>query len=399
MNYKTKYLKYKKKYLLLKRLRQLNKKEIKIGGGTLLEINAYYDKNEFIQFYNAEVNDNTKHKGENHTKTSFQFLANLLDKFTKYGNVSGEINMLVGASNKHENDYFRFFESPFYSLYLDDSDENFNAERQFHMYTINYDKLINDRVNLSKFHNKISEIHFDTNVSDKIPLNFLEIAQYILMPGGRIIWNLQFGQEALCEYDINNHRITTIGKNSLFDPTKNYVSIDLENKLINADINYFANPNIKISPYFQEKIYYVEGTKIKYFKNNFDTQEFRDQFLGNCMGLFPNFEFEIIEYSYANYLYPVPIKLIKNRENKLMIETDSNIVNNIFNKVMSDEEKQNYINNKRIDEGLIYEFSYIILSNRNLHQIFKNKLEHELIGEIYTEFYKPMYYVVSTKIT
>ena len=79
-------------------------------------------------------------------KPSLQLLRDQLSKF-QIGSLTplndGPFNILVGCTNSDDNDYFRFKDSEFYSLFIDSRlDVQFEGKKQYYMYTINYEQLI-----------------------------------------------------------------------------------------------------------------------------------------------------------------------------------------------------------------------------------------------------------------
>ena len=328
MDYKHLYLKYKNKYISLKS---------QIGGKIFWRYIKLTEE-DFVTLYEKDTNHNDKHY-------SLKFL--LTQQSSIPINLNAEpFNVLVGCTNSVDNDYYRFKNSNFYSLYIDSNhDTGFDSIKQYHMYTILYDDLIDQIKNIPQ--NIVLNIHFDTGVSYSCPGDeYLKIASHILVPGGKLIFNYGMQHAAnIYFYDhINNKFSNNIKKEDLEQMYNIQINIDS-----NTIINYY-NKN-KLDPQFNVEIIYIYG-------NRRFINEFECNYIDYLREKYPKFTFEEKTYTFRNYTYPVPIrKLIDNDK----INTYYEKINFIFNEIMNKEERLNYIKSPVISPELVHKLKIRIL--------------------------------------
>ena len=126
MDYISKYLKYKNKYISLK-----NKTNLQRAGAISSSIKSE-NLQKFITLYNSQQTEG---------KSSLDILYNLGLKIYK-----NPRNILIGCTNKNVNDYRRFKDNNFYSLYINSLDYGdaltFDSDKQYSMYTIYKENLL-----------------------------------------------------------------------------------------------------------------------------------------------------------------------------------------------------------------------------------------------------------------
>ena len=364
--YKNKYLKYKEKYIFLKKLLITQ-----TGGMTLLPILFQFDKDIFISWYMMKTNiDINQDEG----KSSFQVLLDLFNQIPPNEMISIEpYNILVGADCIDDTDYLRFKDSDFYSLYVDTTLSPRIPERQYYMYTVAYDNISFDYRQMIP--NSVKNIHFDTGVSYFAPIKYLEIAEYLLIPGGKIVWDLLQHNSNIFMY--SNGMIRTYNniytEEEIIKQFSNdyHISIDFDEKKI-VPIEGFFNNN-KINPQIPVKIVYPYEDTFK----SFNTEPYNG-FLEFCSRTYPRLKFEQKKYSYAKYSYPVPIRIITN---ELHIHVFNDIVNFVVNFVMNYDERVQYIKSKTITTEQIIELVNRINSSDDLKEkiLQKNLITKDLL--------------------
>lgn len=376
--YKDKYLKYKKKYIELKR--NLKKKSDIVGSGTLMSILYRYDFNDFVRWYNMKTNPE-----QQNPMNSFQVLVDLFNERTQDEVISVEKpSILVGATNNNDNDYMRFRNSPTYSIFIDNELKQFNAEKQYNMYTIDYDSMINEQAGQELYTmlppESIANIHFDTGVAYFCSLKYLEIASYLLVQGGKIVWSLE--QHHSNPFIYSNNKFTSLMDNSNIvkeQLERQYeVNIDTNNKILTIKPESFATRGL--SPQANISILYKNET------NNFVKFELlmSNDFVNFCETHYPQLSFEKKTYSFANYTYPVNVRIIN--EQNLNINVFVNIINFVINDVMNLEERRNWINTGRLSIEKIIQLSDRIYTMKNLlnYMLDRNRelIPHNVIENI-----------------
>jgi hypothetical protein len=332
--YKFKYLKYKEKYLKLK-------KNMK-GGMPLKDILYRFDSSDFDEWYQSEIQN----------KSEYQILLELFNN-NQISNhfVTESFNILVGATNSYDNDYIRFKDSNIYSLYID-TQVSREPDRQYKMYTVNFNDILPNILSFPE--NSVNQIHFDTGVSYFCPIIYLHFAEHVLIKGGKIIFDLAQHTSPFIFFHNGDfyYGNQLISKNQIEDDYN--VSIDIENHSISPKINHHEvygsgdiNPQMIIIGDNNDTFYH---------------DPYRG-YLNFCSQKYSQLNFEEKTYTFSNYTYPVPIRIInENLEINLFDETLSFIVN----RVMTLDERRNYINNKTISPDLTSDIIRRITENDNI---------------------------------
>ena len=403
----SKYIKYKNKYIFLKNKNSiLNDTTLSmsiVGGG------EKYTKNlkKFIDWYNTQQQ----------SKSSVDILQ-ILYKFHQFDDLkifSIPRNILVGCSNKDDNDYFRFKDNNFYSLYINSSNEfAFDSVRQYYMYTIYKEQLLeqinneNYKGNKIKYKlenlppNTIDNIHFDLYTSYLCnSQEYFRIASHLLKPYGIMSFNL-YGNTSGAIYTYN--QTTKIFKSnfgresdpevSLQELQDRYkVIIDVEkNEIRLAKSAYLSN---MLSPQSYLTINNsVKGSRFEFISNY-------DEYIEYLRTIYNGkFTFEKVMYTLKNYTYPVPIR-IDNTNQILLYDESKSLI--IFNIIMTSDERQGYLKDKIISEDLINELAERILENAEYLQHFSEDntitlTKENIVDKINSILSKPQYYINVTKI-
>jgi hypothetical protein len=283
---------------------------------------------------------------------------NSFDVFLDTINARDEsINIMIGTNNLYENDFYRFSENNFYFLHIDSNQpQTSTAYQQSKMFSINYQD-IKHRFNEMKKHS-VNEIHFDTGVSYFAPIDYLKIAQHVLVPGGKITWDLADHGSCAIYYSSKHDEFYDSRDGSLM--THKHVNDDLskydvmivqsekgDNVIVPQNEQYFENN--KINPQMAISIL-DRDLKHKRFK-----RERLLGFLDYCSITYPELHFEQKQYTHANNVYPSPIRIMKIEQEKnnmhssdFMINVYNSSVNFIVNYVMNFEERQHYVTTKKI---------------------------------------------------
>lgn len=370
--YKNKYLKYKKKYFDLKKNISNNQK----GGRTLLPILFQYDIDMFEGWYGMKSSPGPN--GEN--KNSFEIL---LDLFEPVREQIEPFNILVGAKCANPVDYFRFRDSPNYSLYIDlfNQSDMITPDKQYFMYSIDYKNVDENLERMPS--NMIESIHFDTGVSYFAPINYLRIADHLLIPGGKIIWDLLQHQATIFMYDNTTNKLRNPMSHKYFSQEQvdeinrdNNIFIDFTEKKIVPAEGFFTNNTI--APQMPIKIVYIDNTQDKPVFKEF-TNEPYNGFIDFCNGMYPNFIFEMKSFSFLDYTYPVPLR-ITNPE--LEIATFMEFVDFIVNKVMNFEERKNYVETKKISIEKLIQLTDRISRSEDIKRVIIEKrfIPNELLN-------------------
>jgi hypothetical protein len=358
--YKFKYLKYKEKYLKLK-------KNMK-GGMPLKDILYRFDLSDFVKWYQSEIQN----------KNEYQIFLELLNQNQNQNQIPndflvGPFNILVGATNSYDNDYFRFKDSNIYSLYINTKVSK-EPDRQYKMYTVNFNDISPNILSFRE--NYVNQIHFDTQVSYFCPINYLHFAEHVLLPGGKIIFDLAQHGDYPYFYD-GNIFSNKIDKKKSKDELEleHNVIIDMDRRTILPSINYLGvYANGYIDP--QLRLTIVEYVDSKFIPFNKDPYR---GYLQYCSEKYSQLRFEEKTYTFSNYIYPVPIRTVnENLEINLCNET----IDFIGNKVMTLDERRDYINNKIITDDLTSNIISRITENNNM------KLEFYTHTSKFTEILK-----------
>jgi hypothetical protein len=300
INYKLKYLKYKKKYKQMK------------GGSPFINLQEVII--EKLQILN-----------------SYQLYNSLLIAY------DNELNLLIGATNSDNNDYARFKNSK-YSLFIDTAD--YILEREHKMYCLKLSDF-------KGFHNYIlfNSIHFDLGVS-----YFCYIDQYI-----NLIYNLKRNSSMVFElvnqrnlniYMISGDKyINIITSNSIneeqFIEKYNIYNINHVTKIIQINYDPIKYPKLSGEYSLSVRKYKVDEL---YFFNSYATW-FSNRHPGEFRAI-------VKSYTYMNYTYPVDIRQNITESNNL-VETWYDEVNDVCNNLMNKREKDRYLSVKNLTDSHI----------------------------------------------
>jgi len=320
------------------------------------------------------------------------------------------LKILVGCTKDNPRDYSRFKNSEEYTLYIDKLEaEQINtpaeAEKQYNMYTINYDDLEKNYLKLNA--ESVELIHFDKEVSYFAPLKYLEIAQHLLIPNGKIIW------------DLANHQIKTYfyRDNNFIDFYKNQfnktqlermynVSINIQEEKITPNGDNFFDKNI-LSPQIGISIFNRNSNNSK----RFSIEPYYDNFINYCSRKYHRLRFEKKTFSFQDYTYPVPIRIINEQFEFL---TYNPIVDFVLN-TMDINGRERYFNMKYISDEEIINLATNVYDNHKDN--FEPIIPHEtrelynspelinipeyqrdvIVGLIHTNFIKQYEYIEATK--
>jgi hypothetical protein len=356
--YKLKYEKYKQKYLMLKNNLHTNSKLNMKGGKPLNCISAEYDKEEFPYVYTELIAEG---------KTPFDIF---LDSYYKHKIES--FSILVGATNDEPNDYNRFRDSEIYSLYID-RDNPTHPYRQYEMYTIGKNFIFSD---IKRFPaESVNHIHFDTGVAYSCSIDYLKLAEHILIPGGKIIFDLMQHERFTLHFDRKSDTFKSI-TGSIFEKKSleenNNILINTETKMIIPQITDSKYGSNILAP--QIKVYVIDTQTNK----QFDLDPYRG-YIEYCSDKYSRLRFEEKTYSFSDYTYPVPIRLINT---DLHIHSFNDTFDFIFNQIMTLDERNVYIKVKTLTIEQINNFITRLIEDDKLKLKFykhTNNFERILI--------------------
>ena len=421
--HKSKYEKYKEKYLALR----YNLK----GGKSLVNLLYNFDNNDFIKWYTYKIDDGFN--AYEIFKDSFFYDKTPL----AYQLVEQPLSILVGATNMSNLDYNRFKDSKVYTLYIDEKDST-NVERQYDMYTIEYQNIFSNMGSyLKEF---VSQIHFDRGVAYSCSIDYLKLAENILMRDGKIVFDLM--QHMTFSHNFNRisnvfyvdtyvikddsvtidfvpidfvpideivhngiryyHTHTIVSKESLEDRFNVMINVDQQLIIPRIKDSKYANGNI--SP--QIELIITDDITNEEFKKD----PYRG-YIDYCTQKYPSLRFEQKTFSFSNYTYPVPIKTINE---ELHIDSYNPIFDFIFNQIMNLNERIVYIRDKTLSDRQINDLIDRLLYHRQLLNSFNLIMESQktvrhLLGPppytnrnidkvIYNELKKRFEYIEATRI-
>ena len=361
-----------------------SKKKLLRGGKPL--VNPLY-KEQFIEWYTNKKRDKVN---------AYEIFNELLS----YNLIEEELSILVGATNMYDDmhyndyDYYRFKNSTVYNLYIDRVDST-NIERQYDMYTIGYQNIFS---NMGLYLvGRVWQIHFDISVAYFCPIDYLKLAENILIPGCKIVFDLAQHMGMVCIFN-RELNIFYLGRHAM---TKEEIE-NRYNVVINVD-KQVITPRITNGIYGSGHLSPQIGLNI--FDSRTNKPFKRDLYRGYidyCREKYPRLSFAEKTYSYANYSYPVPIKTI-NQE----IDSYNSIFNFIANNVMTLSERIDYIRNKRLSDSQINEFINRVLSRTRLFNNFcqetdtdhtRPNIDQYITGRINYEIKLNNEYIEGTKI-
>ena len=367
--YKEKYLKYKNKYLLLK------------GGLPITRI--YPSESDFVDNYNS-IPGNSFDK--------LQFFLGTRDP-------EQPLNLLVGVDNRNENDYKRFKDSEYYSLYI--SSKTMGGEgdpdpiRQYYMYNIYYQDFYNK---LDSFPEKIIDnIHFDYYTTYFTGANiYFTLMDRCLKIGGKFIFILE-GQHQLMMGRLSGDKVFINGReiNCSDFPDISFDHVKHEIYVPDEKATAFFRNNA-LSPQFSFNVMtWIDG-RMQTYKINYST--INQQYLRYLRERFPNYRIELKSYNFADWSYPSPIKYTEGKF--IDLNTDMNY---LFNTIMNQEEKTRYLQTKKLSEAeLTTLLDRIIDSEEHRTELFRltnTEDRHSLEGYIYEQLLKDNFYIEMTRLS
>ena len=461
MDYISKYLKYKNKYIYLKNKinlqsggssESLNLLPNATSGGSSESLNLLpnatsggsseslnLSPNATSGFEESTIKTNSKNfdkfiqwyiKQEINKKSSLDILYSLykypqLELGLKIYN--NPRNILVGCTNKDINDYLRFKDNNYYSLYVNSSNElTFDSGRQYYMYTINKEQLfeIHDSLKYkgttSRYkleflpQNMIDNIHFDLYTSYFCSsTEYFKLATHLLKNNGIMSFNLYGAHDSIL-YNYNEST-NTFRKGILYKESDPIFSLDD----LQHEFNVIIDPNKKeirlnrlayrrcvngnantLSPQPFLGILYDDHINKK--RNYFNFIPNHDEYIDYLRTKYTiDFTFEKLMYTFKNYTYPVPIR-IDNRNRISLYDEPEAII--IFNTIMSSHERQAYLKDKIISEELIDILAERILQNPEYSTHFleentsKTLTKESITIKINSILSKPQYYINATRI-
>jgi hypothetical protein len=297
-------------------------------------------------------------------------LINFYYLITKHNlTLSKPLNILIGANNVNENDYNKFTNSPF-SLFIDimnlqgiKKQEDYSIEvydKQYDMYTLFSNATYNTMQMMINLFRKIGKFvdnyYVDMMTAYFLPRNdYMKLIINTLKPGGKFIF--EHTEHQVNSFTFENGVLKGLN-GSEFTPKylKEHFKIDHDShttEIINTDV---FNDNDLLAPSFPIKIKYIDGNEIKYYKDNLYTAYY--DYLAKT---YPMFNVEFKTYTYSNYTYPVPLNII---HEPIIIFTYKNI--------MTLEEQELYVKEKKISQDKINEFAHRLLYNDKLHTQLSN---------------------------
>jgi hypothetical protein len=349
------------------------------GGKQLTNILYHFDKEDFVRWYTYKKDDLNENAYEIY-KDLLRYRANL----DSYGVTESSLSILVGATNMYH-DYDRFKDSNVYDLYIDREDST-NIERQYDMYTIGYQNIFS---NMGLYLvGRVSRIHFDISTAYFCSIEYLRLAENILIAGGTIVFDL--AQHLSVLYDFNRElNIFDSGKITKEEiENRHNVVIDVEQELITPRITDVIYGSGHLAPQISAKII-----------NQKTNQQFKKDlyrgYIDYCRQRYPRLRFEQKTYSFSNYTYPVPIQTI-NQE--LHIDSYNNIFNFIANNVMTLAERIDYIKYKRLSYDKMHELIDRVANTPKLFREYGLTTHFDIEKEIFFELTKQYDYIEGTKI-
>ena len=380
--YKLKYEKYKEKYLALRH----NLK----GGKSLVNLLYNFDNNDFIKWYTYKIDDGFN--AYEIFKDSFFYDKTPL----AYQLVEQPLSILVGATNMNTLDYNRFKDSKLYTLYIGEKDST-NVEKQYDMYTIGYQNIFSNMgLYLKEF---VRQIHFDTGVTYFCSIDYLKLAENILIKGGKIVFDLRQHMSTVYFFDRDLNIFTseglyaeTLTKEEIED--KYNISIDIKTQIIISRIKNSRYGRNYLSPQIQLSI--IDKITQQHFKKD----PYRG-YIDYCTKEYPTLRFEEKTYSFSNYTYPVPIRTINE---ELHIYSYCDTFDFIVNYIMTLDERIHYIKYNVLSVEKIDILIDRLFSNRRLLELFKIKInlvrntDRMIEYFIYDELIKRYEYIEGIKI-
>ncbi len=382
-NYKIKYLKYKNKYLELRKS-LINQQS---GGGPLSTV---IGKEEFY----ARISSTQP--------IGVAYLIKFVDLFQSLAE-SNRLNILIGAANVYNYDFERFKDSN-YSLFIDDFTINIDKykdlykERLYDMFTISnsnndYETKLNNNFLSNRFSNKVNM--FCTDVNTAYFLNkdiYINLASKILKPGGKFIFH---HAEKLVRTHVfeGNKLIYLLGRTYVSDEYAKLFTIDTTNKTIKiiGDDNIktiFTDLNL-LAPSFPIKI--MDRATQEYYEDNL-----YEAYLRYFQLVFDKvFTSELKTFTYMNFTYPVP---------NSYKTTLRKFVHFIISRVMTEEERAEYLTTNTLTDRKLNELIGRVNNSKTLQTLTSEIKEGYVFNaddfrtNVISQFKEIYYYYELTKI-
>ena len=340
------------------------------------KISNDYLEDDFVKLY------------EKYENNSYNFLIDYLIEKTNI-NENYKLNIMIGCTNTSETDYERFKESNEYSFYINVNIYEIEITKQYNMFTIDYND-IDDRFP----ENIISNIHFDTGVSNFAPIKYLDIAQKILKSGGKLVFDVfeHGGIPLIYKYPDKLFKIEEnicMTKEEINEiETSMKIKIDFENEIINANGDFYDN--CEINP----QIFLLILNNLDYNKKF--KKSIYEEYLYYYRDKYPLMLFEEKECTFMNYSYPVTMRVINKDTQE--IDIYDKVINTIVNEIMNIDEKIEYINTGNIQLEKIFELEERIIDNKELENKMTNKKDCTIHDLLWNGFTSKIKYVECIKL-
>lgn len=324
-------------------------------------------------------------------------LINFFNLITKHHlTLSKPFNILIGANNLNENDYNKFTNSPF-SLFIDimylqgkKKEQDYSIEvydKQYDMYTLFSNATYNNMQMIINLFKKIGKF-VDNYYVDMMTAYFLSRNDYMkliihtLKPGGKFIFEHTEHTANTCFFE--NGVLVDLNGNKFTQEDLKYFKIDNDahtTEIIDTDV--FDKMDV-LAPSFPIKILYKDGNERKHYQDNL--YEAYSNYLSKK---YPMFDVELKTYKYSNFTYPVPLNIMHEPLIKFTYEN-----------IMTQEEKDTYVKERKMSEYKINEFADRLLINdelkKQLMDVRISKIEQGNVdtfrNDLLKEFNKILYY-------
>jgi len=350
------------------------------GGKQLTNILYHFDKDDFVRWYTYKKDDLNENAYE-----IYEDLLRYRTNLDSFQVTESPLSILVGATNIHSGDYDRFKDSNLYNLYICEEDST-NIKRQYYMYTIGYQNIFS---NMGLYLvGRVSRIHFDISTAYSCPIEYLRLAENILIAGGTIVFDLAQHLNILYDFnkELNIFDSGQITKEEI--ENRHNVVIDVEQELITPRITDGRYGSGHLAPQ-------ISATIIDQKTNQQFKKDLYRGYIDYCRQRYPRLRFEQKTYSFSNYTYPVPIKTI-NQE--LHIDSYNNIFNFIANNVMTLAERIDYIKYKRLSYHKMHELIDRVAYTPQLFREYGLTTHFDIEKSIFFELTKEFEYIEGTKI-
>jgi hypothetical protein len=368
LNFKNKYLKYKKKYLDLHKS-LTNNKHIKpqYGGNKL----SFISREDFNRIFLS--------KG-----SGLGGLMYLIEFTRLYKSIESkpDLNILIGASNMNDYDFKRFTNSDFFlfidKFIIDNNNEELYRERLYDMFTISNDTWYNYGHISMNLTNMVNMICADINTAYFLDRGeHLELASKALKIGGRFIFYHVEHTADPCILEGSKLKSVITGE-FVPDELTSLLTIDRENKTVKVlgdenILKLFKNYTSLLACSFPIKI--TELTKLgpdgkiilagprDFYKDNLYDAYHRFLTLSAR-----TFNVNLHTFNFMNFTYPVPIP-----NNTIHLD----FVRFIINYVMTESERNNYLTNKTLTDAKLEE----LINRVNTTQSLVDKIKSQKIKD------------------